>query len=132
KGKRLTPVPTVVSDWGWWLGSYPDAVAYHMSDKYKPVEPSAVEDPDSVRSRGKPDPRLGADAEVLGVWAGTAAKAYPVATLAKSGLVRDDVGGGPLVVLWEPATRTASAYRPVASPPRKFKAPRPDASGVSP
>ncbi len=30
KGTRLTPVPTVVSDWGWWLGHYPDAVAYHF------------------------------------------------------------------------------------------------------
>src|SRR5262249_34971856 len=33
--------------------------------------------------------------------------------------------------LWEPATRTASAYRPVASQPRKYKGPQPDATGVS-
>lgn len=131
KGTRLAPVPTVVSDWGWWLGKYPDAVAYRMSDKYRPVDLPAGENPDSVKSRGKPDPRLPATDEVLGVWTGTSARAYPVAALEKRGFVADDVDGQPLAVLWEPATRTAAAYRPVASPPRKYKAPEPDESGAS-
>lgn len=131
KGTRLKPVPTVVSDWGWWLDQYPDAVAYHMFDKYQPVELPSGENPDSVRSRGKPDPRLPANEEVLGVWTGTAAQAYPVGVLEKSGLITDATDGEPLVVLWEPKTRTASAYRPVASQPRRYKAPEPDDSGVS-
>lgn len=131
KGTRLTPVPTVVSDWGWWLDKYPDAVAYHMFDKYKPVELPSEENPDSVKSRGKPDPRLKAADEVLGVWTGKAARAYPVEALEKSGLIADEVGGDPLVVLWEPKTRTASAYRPLASQPRKYKGPAPDATGAS-
>src|SRR5437879_11139011 len=38
KGTRLPPIPTVVSDWGFWLRRYPHAVAYHMFDKYQPVE----------------------------------------------------------------------------------------------
>src|SRR5438445_2164771 len=58
KGARLKPVPTVVSDWGWWLKAYPDAVAYHMFDKYRPVELPAGQNPDSVKSRVNPDPRL--------------------------------------------------------------------------
>src|SRR5262245_29660768 len=33
KGTRLKPVPAVVSDWGWWLDKYPNAVAYHMFDR---------------------------------------------------------------------------------------------------
>ncbi len=131
KGTRLTPVPTVVTDWGWWLEKYPDAVAYHMSDKYKPVELTSEANPDAVKSRGKPDPRLKAGAEVLGVWTGTAARAYPVEVLEKSGLVADELEGESLVALWEPKTRTASAYRPLASQPRKYKAPAPDASGGS-
>src|SRR5205814_2930421 len=44
----------------------------------------------------------------------------------------DTMDGEPVVVLREPRTRTAAAYRPVASQPRKYKAPRPDAAGVSP
>jgi len=131
KGTRLQPVPAVVSDWGWWLDKYPDAVAYHMFDKYKPVELPGGENADAVKSRVTPDPRLPAGDEVLGVWTGKAARAYPVAALEKGGIVADAAGGEPLVVLWEPKTRTASAYRPVASQPRTYKAPAPDESGVS-
>ena len=51
KGTRLKPVPTIVSDWGFWLKHYPDSVAYHMFDKYKPVElPKEIND-DSKKSR---------------------------------------------------------------------------------
>jgi hypothetical protein len=132
RGDRLKPVPTVVSNWGWWLKQYPDAVAYHMFDKYQPLELPTEANPDSVKSRGTTDPRLPSGEMVLGVWTGKSARAYPVATLAKSGFVRDEIDGEPIVVLWEPATRTASAFRPIASQPRKFKAPNPDASGVSP
>jgi hypothetical protein len=131
KGQRLKPVPTVVTDWGWWLEKYPDAVAYHMFDKYQPVELPSEENPDSVKSRGKPDPRLKAGDEVLGVWTGKTARAYPVGTLEAAGLFADDVDGESLVVLWEPKTRTAAAYRPVASQPRKYKGPQPDESGAS-
>ena len=38
KGERLTPWPTVVTDWGWTMRHYPTGVAYHMFDKYKPTE----------------------------------------------------------------------------------------------
>ncbi len=131
KGTRLKPVPTVVSQWGWWLEKYPDAVAYHMFDKYKPVEIPTVEDPDSVKSRRKPDSRLKASERVLGVWTGKTTRAYLVETLEKRGVIADDIDQEPIVVFWEPKTRTASAYRPLASQPRKYKAPSPDASGVS-
>lgn len=131
KGRRLTPVPAVVSDWGGWLEKYPDAVAYRMFEKYQPVEAPAADHPGSLKSRGKPDPRLAPAAEVLGVWTGTAARAFPIEELARTGFIADDLGGDPLVVFWEPATRTASAYRPVAAQPRKYKAPQPDATGIS-
>jgi hypothetical protein len=132
KGDRLTAVPTVVSDWGQWLERYPEAVAYHMFDKYQPVDLPTKDEADSVRSRGTADARLPADTPVLGVRSGKSVRAYPVSALERDGLLRDEFDGAALVLLWEPRTRTASAYRPVASQPRKFKGPRPDASGVSP
>jgi hypothetical protein len=131
KGTRLTPVPTLMSDWGWWLDKYPDAVAYHMFDRYQPVDLPGEANPDAAKARAKADPRLPAGDEVLGVWTGKAARAYPVEVLAKRGFVVDEIDGEPVVVVWEPATRTAAAYRPVAGQPRKFKAPQPDKSGVS-
>ena len=71
-----------------------------------------------------------ADERVFGVWTGSAARAYPLADLARAGLIPDDLGG-PLVVLREPETKAAAAYRPVASQPRKYKAPAPDKDGIS-
>jgi hypothetical protein len=132
KGDRLKIIPTLVSDWGFWLEKYPQAVAYHMFEKYQPVDAPTKANSDALKSRSKPDPRLPAENQVLGVWAGKDTRAYPVAALVKVGFIRDVLSGESVVVLWEPRTRTAAAYRPVASQPRKYKGPRPDSSGVSP
>jgi hypothetical protein len=132
KGTRLTSIPTVVSDWGFWLKGYPQAVAYHMFDKYQPVDLPAVSNKDAEASRGPADARLPADTPVLGVWTGSRARAYPIAALAKAGLIADNIDGQQCIVLWQPLTKTASAYGPEASPPRKFAAPRPNAIGESP
>lgn len=132
KGARLAPVPTLVSAWGDWLKRYPHAVAYHMFDKYHPVELPSRLNADSVRSRGTSDPRLAAEEPVLGVWTGKSARAYPLARLAKQGFVAEELDGEPVVILWEAATKTAAAYRPVAQQPRKFLGPQPDKTGASP
>src|SRR5258708_5545140 len=64
KGKRLAPVATITSDWGWWLERYPDTVAYHLFANYKPLDAPAKANASSVKSRGKIDPRLDADVRV--------------------------------------------------------------------
>src|SRR4051794_382312 len=62
KGSRLEPVPTLVSDWGFWLKRYPGAVAYRMSDRYKPVGLPDEVNEDSRKSRpARDDDRLAAD-----------------------------------------------------------------------
>ncbi len=132
KGTRLEPVPTLPSDWGFWLKHYPDAVAYRMFDKYQSVPLPSDPNQDSVSTRGPFDARLTADEVVLGVWTGKSAKAYPLSVLAKQGFVVDQIDGEPIVVVWEPMSNSAAAYRPVANQPRKFRAPQPDKHGVSP
>jgi hypothetical protein len=120
KGKRLQAVPTLVSDWGFWLKHYPGAVAYHMFDKYRPLELPNKIDEDSRKSRpSRGDKRLSADALVLGVSDGKQARAYPVEALAKNGIVREKVGDRDWLILWCGSTHTAAAYLPVASPPKK-------------
>ncbi len=120
KGARLEPVPTLVSDWGFWLRRYPGAVAYHMFDKYQPREVPGKVHEDSRRSRpGQADERLPAEAVVLGVSHGRHARAYPLEAVAKAGLIQEEVGGRPWLVLWYGPTRTAAAYLPIASPPKK-------------
>jgi hypothetical protein len=120
KGKRLTPVPTLVSDWGFWLKHYPGAVAYHMFDKYQPQELSSKVNEDSRKSRpANIDKRLPGDTLVLGVSGDKQARAYPLESLAKAGLLRDKVGEEDWVILWCEATRTAAAYLALALPPPK-------------
>ena len=117
KGQRLQPVATIVSDWGFWLKHYPDSVAYHMFDKYKPVELPKEINAESKKSRGKIDDRLPEEKMVLGVFEGKSAKAYPLDAVEKTGLIADKLGDEACVVLWESTTKSAAAYRPVASPP---------------
>ncbi len=121
KGTRLRPVPTLVSDWGFWLKHYPGSVAYQMYDKYQPVELPASVNEDSKKTRPVPDGRLPPEATVLGVVAGTEARAFPLDVLAKQGLIDGRLGDRPYLVVWEGATKTAAAYRPVAAPPAKVK-----------
>jgi len=130
KGQRLKTVPTLTTTWGRWLKDYPHAVAYHMFDKYQPVELPTKSNDDSVKMRpAKPDARLKAEELVLGVRVGEKTRAYPLSHL--QNVTRDELGGEPIIILHN-ADRTLAAYHPVASPPRKFKAPNPDKNGVSP
>src|SRR4029079_9490025 len=68
KGEQLKPLPTLVSDWGFWLKQYPDNVAYNMCDKYKPTDLSTTVNPESQKTRVRLDKSLSAEDEVLGVF----------------------------------------------------------------
>jgi len=125
KGKRLTTVPTIAGTWGEAMARNPNAVAYEMHDKYKPVELPTEDNAESVKSRSaKIDDRLKPNEPVLGVRVGDSAKAYPLKGIAK---LRTDKLGDADIVLFGSA-----AYKPVASQPRKWKSPKPDKNGVSP
>ena len=122
KGTKLELVPTLVSDWGDWLKRYPQAVAYHMFDKYKPVELPQKVTENSQKSRGTLDARLQPDEPVLGVADGGRAIVYRLKDLEPAGMIEDTIGDDHAVVFWNGATRTAAAYRPLASPPEKQEA----------
>jgi hypothetical protein len=124
KGARLEPIPTLVSDWGFWLRHYPGTVAYHMFDKYKPVDLPAAASEGSLKSRGPVDDREPADRMVLGVSHGKEVFAYPIDLLAKDQLRRCKIGGEAAVLLWFGPTRTAAAYLSTASPPQEGGSPR--------
>ncbi len=125
KGARLEAVPTLMSDWGDWVERYPGNVAYHMFDKYQPLALARTVDQDSQDSRGPADNRLRADETVLGVVEEGNARAYPLDLLAKSGMIQEtgqETGDGhSRVVLWYAPTKSAAAYRPVASLPDEDK-----------
>jgi hypothetical protein len=120
KGDRLKAVPTLVTDWHFYLKRYPGGVAYKMFEKYQPVELPNTANADSRQSRTRMDQRLPDETMVLGVSEGDSAWAYPQEILAKSGLIHEDVDGQPRVILWYGPTKTAAAYRPLAAPPEKI------------
>jgi hypothetical protein len=110
KGSRLTPEPTVLSDWGFWQKRYPASVAYFMYDKFKPVELPATPSADSLKSRVPADRRLPADTMVMGVWDGAKASAYPLDAVAKAAVIHDVSEGKPRVIFWYAPTQTAVAF----------------------
>ncbi len=119
KGTRLKPIPTLVTDWGPWLDRYPGGVAYEMFEKYKPTDLTKELNEGSKKSRPDEDKRLAADKKVLGVRVGKEARAYPLDLVEKAGVLTDKLSGTEYVVLWYGPTKTAAAYEPVASPPKK-------------
>jgi hypothetical protein len=111
KGYQLKPVATLETDWGFWLKSYPGAVAYHMFEKYQPAELPHSPHEDSANTRLAVDPRLADMETVLGVAIGERARAYPIADLqATGGVWHDMLGDEPVVVLWQEKTKTAVIY----------------------
>jgi hypothetical protein len=137
KGHRLTPIPTLVTTWGEVMARNPNAVAYQMFEKYKPVELPKKGNDDSLKSRPTAvDSRLKPEELVLGVRVGNTTKAYPLTAWQTSQwyheFVLDNVGGVSIVVMWKTETKSASAYRLLAHAPRKYIAPQPNANGVSP
>jgi hypothetical protein len=112
KGERLRPVATLTSRWGDWNNAYPGTVAYHMFEKYRPLDlPSAPNDA-SVSSRGPLDGRLPSNEEVVGVEVESATKAWPIASWgSENRAVHDEVGGLDVVVLWQARTHTAAAFK---------------------
>lgn len=116
KGDRLKPIPTLVSEWGFFLDRYPGGVAYHMFDKYKPVELPTTANEESRKSRLPADNRLPADTPVLGVTVGGEARAFPIDAIEKAGIVESKIGDKRCVVLWYGPTKTAVAFEPFVSP----------------
>jgi hypothetical protein len=110
KGSALKPLPTVETDWGYWLKQYPKTVAYHMFEKYAAHELPTQGNADSISSRGQADKRLGAEEMVVGMAAGNKAKAYPLSQLAARRVIRDKVGEQELVALWYEPTKTAAVF----------------------
>jgi hypothetical protein len=120
------------------MDRYPDAVAYHMLDKYQPVELPKEPNPDSVKTRpAKTDPRLMPEELVLGVRVGDKTAAYSLAAIEKLGYlgtfaIPRRIGDEEVVILFHQPTRSCGVYKPLAHQPRKFQSPKPDKDGVSP
>jgi hypothetical protein len=95
-GIQIQPVPVVLTTWDHWFQSHLESrtLAEKAPQGTQPEEPSGP--------------------WVYGVVIGGAAKAYPVDLVAKLGVIDDEVGGRPIVVVSEPGadpkSRTVRVY----------------------
>jgi hypothetical protein len=113
QGERLTPIPTIESDWGPWLKSNPGTVAYAMVAKFQPQSIPEALLPEPRNTRPTPDRRLDPEQRVFGLTLGDSSAAWPLTSFGAQPEVRGvAVGGQDAVILWDPRTHTAAAYAP--------------------
>ena len=69
KGERLERIPSLLTDWGYWLMLHPESTAYDLFDgkKYPAAELPAVLSTEAKETMGVVDVRLKPQTRVLGV-----------------------------------------------------------------
>ena len=111
-GKRLKRIPSLVTDWGYWLMLHPESTTYDLFDGKK-YETHPLSETISERDRvlfGNTDERLSATSVILGVEFDSTQKAYSLSGLPARACVLDEVNGQPIAVFWYAATKTAVAF----------------------
>ena len=112
KGQRLERLPSLMTDWGYWLMLHPESTAYNLFDgkKYPLAELPAQITAEAKEAMGKVDSRLEPLANVLGVETGDQPKAYPLDGAGERACFTDESGGASIAVFWYQPTRTAVAF----------------------
>ena len=112
----LAPVPMFTTTWADWFARHPETTVLDLTTgvlrDYGPgaalAEVTAAHGP--LYPATPLDPRLGAKEPVLGVLAGSEARAYPVAEVARRRLIRDRIGAQEVVIVTEGDGRAIGAY----------------------
>ena len=112
KGERLERIPSLLTDWGYWLMLHPESTAYNLFDGKKYP---AAELPDGLSSEAKAtmgsvDARLQPQARVLGVELGELTRAYPLDGAGERACFTDKLSGESIAVFWYEPTKSAVAF----------------------
>ena len=112
KGKQLTRVPSLVTNWNYWLMLHPESTTYDLFDGEKyPSTPLPKEMSEkAVASLKKLDERLDRNSVVLGIEFEESQRAYPLPTDKPRACLSDEVDGEPIAVFWYGHTKTAVAF----------------------
>lgn len=123
EGTKLASIPITLTSWEAWRGTHPDTA-------FVDLPPTGLRDkmmtkmldwmiplPGLARRRspwhpvhGAVDSRLPAMSMVVGVESGETRKAYPLDEVRARRVVNDEVGGEPIVVLYDPEGDTVGVY----------------------
>jgi hypothetical protein len=112
KGQKLQRIPSLLTDWNYWLMLHPESTAYDLFDGRKyPVVPLPKEMSEEAKaSLGRQDPRREATTEILGVESATESVAFELPVSKERACMLDRVGEQPIAVFWYGPTRTAIAF----------------------
>ena len=112
-GRSLERLPSLTSEWGYWLMLHPESTAYDLFDgkRYSMAELPSKLSPEARKTMGKVDPRLAPLTTVLGVEIGGQTKAFPIDEKAARKSWLDTVAGQEIAVFWYGATRSAIAFQ---------------------
>lgn len=122
-GTHLELFPALLTTWGEWRRLHPATVALEPMPGYAARLPqvnrqlnAGVLGLSGPAPRGAfgHDDRLAPRATVVGLEAANAAKAYPTATLRQRGVVNDEVGGAPILIVDQAASDTITAFEAMA------------------
>lgn len=112
KGKRLTRIPSLVTNWNYWLMLHPESTTYDLFDgkKYASNPLPKRMSKEASESFKRPDDRLKMNQEVLGVEFTSSQRAYPLPTDEARSCFLDEVEGEAIAVFWYGNTKTAVAF----------------------
>jgi hypothetical protein len=112
KGRQLKRIPSMVTDWNYWLMLHPESTTYNLFDgkKYE-TKPLPTELSEQAKaSMSEVDGRFDTLTNVLGVEFASQQKAYPLGGLPNRACILDETEGQPIAVFWYGRTETAVAF----------------------
>lgn len=111
-GKQLTRIPSLVTNWNYWLMLHPESTTYDLFDgkKYASNPLPTRMSPEARESLTRTDDRLKISTEVLGVEFTGTQRAYPLPTDKARACFLDEVEGEAIAVFWYGNTQTAVAF----------------------
>ncbi|MFQ5555082.1 MAG: DUF3179 domain-containing (seleno)protein [Acidimicrobiia bacterium] len=122
-GEELAPVPIAITSWQAWRKAHPDTALVRlpptgirdkmmssMLDWMIPLPGLARRTKPWHPVHGKLDSRLPAMSMVVGVENGDEQRAFPLGGLQQKRVVNDDIGGEPIVVVYDPAGDTVGVF----------------------
>ena len=112
KGQQLKRIPSMVTDWGYWLMLHPESTVYNLFDgkKYKVTPLPKTLSAEAKQTMGEVDPRLKPTANVLGVEVDGRAKAYLLDGAKPRACINDSFADQEISVFWYESARTAVAF----------------------
>ncbi|MFK7735030.1 MAG: DUF3179 domain-containing (seleno)protein [Pirellulaceae bacterium] len=111
-GKQLKRIPSLVTDWNYWLILHPESTTYDLFDgkKYTSTPLPTEISEEATASISRKDDRLPPTTIILGVEFEKSQRAYPLPTEKARDCFLDEVDGESIAVFWYGNTKTAVAF----------------------